>query len=156
SYSIAIGNFRAVTPQKIYGGWAQDSWALTKKVTVDLGLRYDVSTNLFGNATQILPFIKGGRPNDTNNWQPRLGFAYTLNDKTVLRGGFGRYYSQPVSTTSWFTTFFGQIATVQVNNDGRPDFGSNPFNGPTPTYAQVIALKQRVTFSGNLSSPDER
>jgi hypothetical protein len=156
SYSLAVGNFRATTPQKIYAGWAQDSWTLTKKLTVDLGLRYDVSTNLFGNATQILPFIKSGRPNDTNNWQPRLGAAYSLNDKTVLRGGFGRYYSQPTSTTSWFTTFFGQIATLQVNNDGRPDFASNPFNGPTPTYQQVVALNQRVTYSSNLSSPDER
>jgi hypothetical protein len=155
SYTIAVGSFRATTPQKIYGGWAQDSWTLTKKLTLDLGLRYDISTNLFGNKTEILPFIKANRPNDTNNWQPRLGAAYSLNDKTVLRGGFGRYYSQPVSTTSWFTTFFGQIATVQVNNDGRPNFGSNPFNGPIPTYSQVAALKQRVTFNNNLSSPDE-
>ena len=156
SYSLAVGNFRATTPQKIYGGWAQDSWALTKKLTVDLGLRYDFSTNLFGNATQILPFIKSGRPNDTNNWQPRLGAAYSLNDKTVVRGGFGRYYSQPTSTTSWFTTFFGQIATLQVNNDRRSDFASNPFNGPTPTYQQVVALNQRLTFSSNLSNPEER
>jgi len=155
SYTIAVGSFRATTPQKIYGGWAQDSWTLTKKLTLDLGLRYDISTNLFGNKTEILPFITANRPNDTNNWQPRLGGAYSLNDKTVLRGGFGRYYSQPVSTTSWFTTFFGQIATVQVNNDGRPNFGSNPFNGPIPTYSQVAALKQRVTFNNNLSSPDE-
>jgi hypothetical protein len=156
SYSLAVGSFRATTPQKIYGGWAQDSWTLSKKLTVDLGLRYDFSTNLFGNATQILPFIKSGRPNDTNNWQPRLGAAYSLDDKTVLRGGFGRYYSQPTSTTSWFTTFFGQIATLQVNNDRRPDFASNPFNGPTPTYQQVVALNQRVTFSSNLSNPEER
>ena len=137
SYTIAIGNFRATTPQKIYGGWAQDSWTLTKKLTLDLGLRYDFSTNLFGNTTEILPFIKAGRPNDTNNWQPRAGTAYSAERQTVMRGGFGRYYSQPVSTTSWFTTFFGQIATVQVNNDGRPNFGSNPFNGPMPTYAQA-------------------
>ena len=155
SYTIAVGSFRATTPQKIYAGWAQDSWVLTKKLTLDLGLRYDVSTNLFGNATEILPFIKAGRPNDTNNWQPRAGAAYSLNDKTVIRGGFGRYYSQPVSTTSWFTTFFGQIATVQVNNDGRSNFGSSPFNGPAPTYEQAVALKQRVTFNNNLSSPDE-
>jgi Carboxypeptidase regulatory-like domain/TonB dependent receptor len=155
SYTIAVGNFRATTPQKIYAGWAQDSWAATKKLTLDLGLRYDVSTNLFGNTTEILPFIKGGRPNDTNNLQPRLGAAFTLNDRTVIRGGFGRYYSQPVSTTSWFTTFFGQTATVIVNNDGRPNFGSSPFNGPIPTYAQAVALKQRVTFNNNLSNPDE-
>ncbi len=156
TYSLAVGRFRATTPQKIYGGWAQDSWSLTKKLTVDLGLRYDFSTNLFGNATQILPFITSGRPDDTNNWQPRLGAAYSLDDKTVVRGGVGRYYSQPTSTTSWFTTFFGQIATLQVNNDRRPDFASNPFNGPAPTYQQVVALNQRVTFSSNLSSPDER
>ena len=54
-WSLAVGRFRATTPQKIYAGWAQDSWVLTKGLTVDLGLRYDFSTNLFGNATPILP-----------------------------------------------------------------------------------------------------
>ena len=30
------------------------------------------------------------------------------------------------------------IAVIRVNNDGRPDFASNPFNGPLPTYAQAL------------------
>ena len=129
-------SFRATTPQKIYGGWAQDSWTLTKKLALDLGLRYDISTNLFGNKTEILPFITANRPNDTNNWQPRSRRLQPERQDGAARR-VRRYYSQPVSTTSWFTTFFGQIATVLVNNDGRPNFGSNPFNGPIPTYAQV-------------------
>ena len=33
---------------------------------------------------------------DTNNFQPRAGFAYSLNDKTVLRGGWGIYTVPPI------------------------------------------------------------
>jgi hypothetical protein len=37
--------------------------------------------------------LRTGRPNDINNLQPRLGFAYQLNDRTVIRGGTGFYYA---------------------------------------------------------------
>jgi hypothetical protein len=39
-----------------------------------------------------------------------------------------------------------QVANIQVNNDGRPDFPMNPFNGPIPTYAQAIATQTRSPF----------
>ncbi len=159
SYAIAVGDFRATTPQNVAGAWLQDDWTVTPRLTLNLGLRYDVATNLFGNAMAIPPFLEAGRPNDTNNWAPRVGVAYSLNDKTVLRGGFGKYFGATVSSTSWSTTFFGQTAQIQVLNDGRPDFASNPFNGPVPTYGQALALNQKKTFTAvglfGLSSPDE-
>ena len=42
----------------------------------------------------IPPFLLEPRPQDTNNFGPRVGFAYSLDDRTVLRGGAGKYYAE--------------------------------------------------------------
>ena len=73
------------TDRQARGAWAQDDWSLTSRLTVNLGLRYDLIWNAFANDAKITPWIDAGRPNDTLNLQPRLGAAYKLNDATVLR-----------------------------------------------------------------------
>ncbi len=59
-----------IVPRKVNG-----------KLTLTLGLRYDVETY---PAAFVLK-------NDRNNFQPRFGFAYAMNSRTVLRGGFGLF-----------------------------------------------------------------
>jgi hypothetical protein len=119
--------------------WGQDDWHLTSKLTLNLGLRYDVILNSWANDADVPPILSPGRPNDTNNIQPRLGFAYQVNDRTVIRGGAGRYFADVLSNMHMWTYGNESIASVQVENDGRPDFVSNPFNGPKPTAAQAFA-----------------
>lgn len=68
-----------------------------------------------------------------------MGFAWQVNDKTVLRGGSGLYYGDALSTNTMWAIGNTQIATIVVTNDGRADFASNPFNGPAPTYDQAVA-----------------
>ena len=86
-----------------------------------------------------------GRGNDMNNVQPRLGFAYKLNDRTVLRGGSGVYFAEPLSVETYFMAQIVRLAVIQYTNDGRPDFAANPTNGqPLPTYEQALhAVLQR-------------
>ena len=70
----------------------QDDW--TKgKLTMNLGVRYDY---VKGTWAEDLPFDQWVpvRPVDKNNVQPRLGFAYSINDRTVARGG---WYSLPAA-----------------------------------------------------------
>ena len=111
------------------------------RLTLNLGLRYDVTTNGFANDAAFPPFVESGRPDDTNNMQPRLGFAYQLNDRTVLRGGTGIYFGDAISPDVNWMYGNTQIATIQIQNDGRADFATNPFNGrPLPTYAQAQQL----------------
>ena len=120
-------------------GWGQDDWHVTDRLTLNLGLRYDLILNSWANDADVPPILSPGRPNDTNNIQPRLGFAFQVNDRTVIRGGIGRYFADVLSNMHMWTYGNQTIASVQVNNDGRPDFASNPFNGPKPTAAQAFA-----------------
>ena len=63
-----------------YGAWLQDDWHATSKLTLNLGVRYDLLWNMFQNQEEFLPFMEAGRPQNTTNIQPRLGFAYQWND----------------------------------------------------------------------------
>ena len=132
-------NFVFKTPRHVSAEWVQDDWTISPRLTLNLGVRYDLQANVFSNNTEILPFLPGHRPNDNNNISPRLGFAYNVNDRTAVRGGFGQFYGDVANTNSHYPKMYGQTILADVLNDGRPDFAANPFNGPTPTYAQILA-----------------
>jgi carboxypeptidase family protein/TonB-dependent receptor-like protein len=119
-----------------YAAWMQDDWHLSSKLTLNLGVRYDLLWNMFQNQEEFLPFMESGRPQNTTNIQPRVGFAYQWNAETVVRGGTGKYYGEMVQTT--YPSEAKTVAVVEVLNDGRPDFAANPFNGPAPTYEQAL------------------
>ena len=55
-----------------------------------------------------------------------------MNDRTVVRGGVGAIYADIISNRHMWTYGNEPIASVEVNNDGRP-VSSPPFNGPRPT-----------------------
>ena len=88
-----------------------------RRLTLNLGLRYDYQPNSFANFVEVYPILKGGRPDETTDFGPRAGFAYTLNDRTVIRGGVGRYYGQVIDNLTSFTlsaatTFVAQVSTT--------------------------------------------
>jgi hypothetical protein len=133
--------------QHAVGFYAQDSWKVTRKLTFDYGLRYDFQTyikeDLKDPFAQFAPNVpnpsaggilgavefEGYGPGRCNcslaknypwAWAPRLGFAYQVLPKTVLRGGFGIVFA-PVSDSQ--TSGGGAAYTVppQVNS---PSFGT--------------------------------
>ena len=139
------------------GLYAQDSWKITRKFTLDYGLRYDYSTyytEQYGRSPQFDPTLPnpnaGGHPGATiyqatcncqfaHNYPlafgPRLGFAYQVAPKTVLRGGFGVVYSG-VGAGALFTNASGSASA------------SNPF-GPTVAGQGIMTWGQGVTIGGS-------
>ncbi|MGE3840436.1 MAG: TonB-dependent receptor [Vicinamibacterales bacterium] len=139
TYSIGVGDFNVHLYSKKFASWLQDDWQISDRLTLNLGLRYDLVIGGFANDVEFLPFQQAGRPNDKLNFQPRLGFAYKLNDLTVIRGGGGLYYGDAIGADQSFATGNAQIAVIQYQNDGRADFTANPANGPLPTYEQALS-----------------
>ena len=91
----------------ILAGYLQDDWRLSDKLTLNLGLRYDLDTNLRMNDVyeQALQdpqyagldnFVSADRGNDYNNLQPRLGVTYDITGEGTLvaRGGWGMYVTR--------------------------------------------------------------
>ena len=149
-YTVGVSDSSAfLTPIHMwkYGAWAQDDWKMSR-LTLNLGVRYDLIWNAFAQDVNFPPFEQPGRPQDANNIQPRVGFAYQLSDRTVVRGGSGLYYNDILNTNVLWPMSPLTIAVIAVDNDRtRPDFAANPFNGPLPTYAQAL---QRFCYVNNV------
>ncbi|HEY3835900.1 MAG TPA: TonB-dependent receptor, partial [Bryobacteraceae bacterium] len=111
-----------------FGGFFQDDWKITRSLTLNLGIRYELFTqpvdardlgSLFNIATgqYALPG-KGGYSRaivdgDHNNWGPRAGFAWQVNKKLVVRGGYGLFFGER-DQNQQVTQFSGNLPNVPV------------------------------------------
>jgi hypothetical protein len=153
SYTLTIGQMTATAPLKVGAIWVQDDWRIGSRLTLNLGLRYDVESGAFAENTSLPPFLSSGRSIDTTNFGPRLGFAYAVNDRTVLRAGGGLYFADPGSQKAYWTNLWSNELSIQLLNDGRADFASNPFNGPIPTYDQLLGRTCLASTAANCLRP---
>ena len=69
--------------------------------------------------------------------QPRVGFAYSLDDRTVVRGGYGVYYTQLENDAAHQSNLNIQTIIPEVAFDGRGDFPMNPWGGAFPSFDQA-------------------
>ncbi len=94
SYSQTAGNRQVDLNLWETSLYAQDEWHITPKLTVSPGIRFEHTS--IPQPAVCNPNFPGTCkiPNDPNNVAPRLGFAYALNDKTSLRGGYGIFYNR--------------------------------------------------------------
>ena len=139
--------------------YVQDKWRATRKLTITLGLRYDV--DIFPFVQPFNPLLSDGEyPVDTNNYQPRAGFAYNVDGRSVIRGGIGRYYEKlfvgqgsPLQANGVFGSSF--IVNFPTNTaDPGPDQGRLPtdpmlVNGPTVNRALLNQTFPAGTLTRN-------
>jgi hypothetical protein len=120
------GNLEPLTRTSIdhnaYGFFAQDEWRATSALTLTLGLRYDFET---------YPSLFVQR-NDLNNFQPRLGLAYSFSPRTVVRAGFGIFNDRLVAS-------IGQLlVTAEWGSAGNEPNAQVVFPGVAPIRARFI------------------
>jgi hypothetical protein len=141
SFTIAFGPGEVTSKDNIYGFYAQDTWKLTRKLTMNAGLRWDYEAGAFkggknpgpgGTCTQGNGLISACS-SDKNNFQPRLGFTYAPWDKTLFHLGFAE------------TTMlaFNNVVLDSLNFDGTTLFTvtidpASPLPGTTPAQAQAV------------------
>src|SRR6185369_8361249 len=96
NYSQGFGQPRFELISTDWAFFAQDDWRVSPRLTLNLGLRWDYEQ--FPEPFLVNPALPqtGNRPNDKNNFGPRIGFAVDLtgDGKTSLRGGYGMYYGR--------------------------------------------------------------
>ena len=126
-------------------GFVQDDWRLHPRLTLNVGLRYEVDTDVnnvsrFDELNPIVaPFVRGERRRDTNNWAPRLGLNWSTPDaRTSVRGGYGLYYDRVTL----------QIQSLERGLDGRAlpievragnVFFIDPATGGVPPFAPTVS-----------------
>jgi carboxypeptidase family protein len=174
-----------------YAPWVQDDWKLTNRLTLNLGLRWDLNSPVFeiqdrinyGFDTQVINPVSSrinqqqfpgyqvrgglgfvdvdGNPRypyqwDRNNIQPRLGFAYLLSDKTVLRGGYGLYYLNVVGTSDSNGFDIATPLITSLDGDRTSTFPlSNPFSqGVAQPPGSSRGLETFLGRGPNFSNPD--
>ncbi|MBO0724992.1 MAG: TonB-dependent receptor [Blastocatellia bacterium] len=85
-------SFRYKLNHGYQGFYAQDQWRLTPKLTINYGMRYDFETGLDNHIDSYWGAV-----------QPRVGFAYSPNGKTVIRAGYGLFFDRN-NMTFFFVT----------------------------------------------------
>jgi len=162
SFSGSAGNTSFDDNWTYTAEYLQDSWKVNRRLTLDLGLRYEVQAGPYQNNFDTLALralaargFNTKRSLDKNNWGPRLGFAYDASGdgKQIVRGGYGRYYDE----------IFQNITLYEYWSDvTHPTF----FISTTPTFTpnQYIANRESIrnsfinpTFAGQqlrVTAPD--
>ncbi|HEX8130756.1 MAG TPA: TonB-dependent receptor [Pyrinomonadaceae bacterium] len=146
-----------------YALFVNDSFRITPRLTISAGLRYEYNSppvdaedraNLYDPATRTLSRVgtnnipRSGYEPDRNNFAPRIGLAYTLNEEgtTVVRGGYGVYYDQPALAPGeglYFNAPFFDF-NLYFSLPGLPLTVNNPFpnNFPVPLPDTALAFQR--------------
>jgi hypothetical protein len=151
-------NVRLAVSQKYFGGYVQDTWRYSRKLTLNYGLRYEVQSprterynrfNYFDyhavnplsqqtglNLTGGLVFDGLTDPGlwqvDWKNISPRVGIAYKITDKLVARTGFGLYYPPTVAVSNGTTDGYSTSTPWLASQGNAGIIPANPLSNPWP------------------------
>ncbi len=175
-YTQQVGDWLDVERDELYGFFVQDAWRVKPNLTLNVGLRYALETawehaNVLrvADASTAWAPTAGTVPNDRNNWQPRIGFAWDPkgDGKTAIRGGYGMYYNSTFLNITGNISLSTKSRGISIKNPGYPDYtagGTIQTSIPSATVAapdiQVPSTRtlsigmKRELFSGMAVSAD--
>ena len=168
TFTAAAPVIRRHLPNTYNEIYVQDEWRPASRLTLNLGLRYDIQTQIWndtldindktkfpttGTPTQI-PFVDFKRRGDKNNLGPRAGVAYDLrgDSRSVVRAGWGIYFNPIFATVMRGEQTNFRQAAISISNPTYPD----PYGGRDPlTFASTAA--QNISIVDNdLENPRAR
>jgi len=164
-----------------YDFYVEDEWRVNRKLTMTLGLRYeyhpqwvdrkDRMANVdFSDPLQPRLFVakpggsrfeRNGVHNDNNNFAPRVGLAYRVNDKTVIRSAFGVFYGNvvwkneqaggpPFRYSASFTT--DKVHPTLLLSEGYPPGAASADNAKNVGINAIHSdMKEPYAFQWNFS-----
>ncbi|MFN9741180.1 MAG: TonB-dependent receptor domain-containing protein, partial [Acidobacteriota bacterium] len=152
NFTQTLGNAEITYNSAFYNFFAQDDWKVTRRLKLNYGLRYDLYDVPEGDVNS--PFEQGRNFRvDKNNFAPRLGFVYSLNEgsrPTVIRGSFGMYYD-----TVYLVMYENAI---QGNGTGRYlNVTRTPAQPGAPDFPNIINASLSslgITQNAEVVSPD--
>jgi outer membrane receptor protein involved in Fe transport len=129
-YIQGIGNSNRTFNVPSLGTFAQDSWRIVPRFTLNYGVRYDIEwdptfaagTPLNAAAEKALNVVQG-IPLSSKNVAPRVGFAWdpTGSGKTAIRGSYGLFYDHPLLAIAFDSnTADGALSSQLVSGGGTP------------------------------------
>jgi outer membrane receptor protein involved in Fe transport len=145
--TVANGDPYFLVATKQLGLYLQDDYKVTRRLTLNLGVRWDKDFNTFGssliaksrtyqelvalNSPISNPYVSKVLGDDNKNISPRFGFAYDVTGagKHVIRGGYGLYFGNSFQNIPLFMeqqanpTIFQQVFTLSAPGDPVPGTG---------------------------------
>ncbi|MGA2260628.1 MAG: TonB-dependent receptor [Acidobacteriota bacterium] len=133
SYTQSYGNANYTVNDTLWALFVQDDYRLRSDLTINLGLRYEQQT-----------FTDSGK-----DFGPRVGFAYNWrgDGKTVIRGGFGIYYSQIVDNSAANYALTGPTGVFNYTaTPGQIGFPTSVAAAPLPAFPAGAAVPLRSLY----------
>lgn len=132
NYGVELRPASFGTTQNLYNVYLEDQVAVTDRLNVTLGLRYDYDN-----------LSKGGAEHgDRNNVAPRANFNLQLSERSALRGGYGLFYDKIL-----YTVYSDALQQNTADADYKTQLRELVRLGALPANTNV----DRITFDGNLS-----
>ena len=159
-YQQGLGRFDTADHTSTFNVYVQDDWQPTKKVTLNLGVRYEVELGAANNNFQTSRTdLVQPKKTDVNNIGPRVGvtFDVTGSGTTIIRGGSGVFYDQFILNMSFNEKLFNGETFVIADirpAAGQPISFTDPLGGRTfEDFLRTAGASAVQILDPNLSVP---
>jgi len=143
---LGVGNPDFTTTNHEIGVYAQDDWSPSRRLQLNLGIRWDYESDMLDNSFVTPPAVKAAldtvvpsnyftngtqRPAYTGAFQPRVGVSYALDEagRTTVFGGFGVYYDRDL---------YDNVAIIEQYNEQHPNYNFFFFRNPADSAAGKV------------------
>ncbi len=135
NFSQAAGNPRFSFSVPYYGFYVQDTFRALPQLTLEMGLRQDFQVYPQPRENPAFP-LTGQYPNQFQRVAPRFGYAWQAMPKTVVRGGFGQFYTNMNGLNYRNSVISNGLASQQAEVNAQYDGGSP--NQQAPTFPNTL------------------